>query len=68
MYCSHGLEDVLSRLCPVRDPRAVPDEVRLDPHGFHPQHCRTGLGVVVNSFRWLTLVRESFGRRRLCSD
>ena len=53
----HDLEDVLSRLCPARDPRAVPDEVRFDPHVLHPQHCHTSLGVIANSFRWLTLVQ-----------
>ena len=49
LLCSRDLEDVLSSLCPARDPRAVPDGVRFDPHVLHPQHCRTGLGVVVKS-------------------
>ena len=31
LLCSRDLEDVLSRLCPARDPRAVLDEVRFDP-------------------------------------
>ena len=48
--CSRDLEDVLSRLCPARDPHAVLDEVRFDSHVLHPQHCHTSLGVVVISF------------------
>ena len=51
LLCSRDLEDFLSHLCPARDPCAVLDEVRFDPHVLHPQHCRTSLGVVANSFR-----------------
>ena len=43
LLCSRDLEDFLSHLCPARDPYAVPDEVRFDPHVLHPQHCRRQL-------------------------
>ena len=59
--CSRDLDDFLSHLCPARDPCAVPDEVRFDPHVLH-----TSLGVLVGSFRRLTLKYETFERCQLC--